>query len=100
MVTIILAGWRSGLRKVALTRLQQELLHLSLKEAKNNTDRLLESPENTLQTASPITLSVPDKAAAEFISRANSLGALVGFVLPDRASPASSSEATAIQQAA
>ena len=36
-----LVGWKLGLRKISLTKLQMEYLGLSLKEAKTNTDKLL-----------------------------------------------------------
>jgi ribosomal protein L7/L12 len=79
MQTLMLAGWRAGLQKVELAKLQQELLHLSLKEAKENVDRLLEA-EMDILPVSPVVLQVPDEVAAEFSSRADELGAFIGFV--------------------
>ncbi len=79
MQTIVLAGWRAGLQKVELANLQRELLHLSLKEAKQNVDQLLDAEEETLPAA-PVVLLVPDEVAAEFSRRADALGALVGHV--------------------
>lgn len=79
MQTLVLAGWRAGLQKVELANLQRELLHLSLKEAKQNVDRLLEVEAGILPV-NPVVLQVPDEVATEFSSRADELGALVGFV--------------------
>jgi hypothetical protein len=100
MATIVLAGWRVGLQKIALTRLQQELLLLSLKQAKENVDRLLEGEKNSLRLGHPILLNVPDEVAAEFINRANTLGALVGFVVTDSSNQVADNPTAAIQQAA
>lgn len=79
MQTIILAGWRAGLQKTALASLQREVLHLSLKEAKENVDQLLEAEEGKLP-ARPVALQVPEQVAVEFAQRADELGALIGFV--------------------
>lgn len=86
MQTIMLAGWREGLQKVALANLQREMLQLSLKEAKENVDRLLEVEDGVLPTR-PVVLQVPDEAAAEFSKRADELGAIVGFVSFSAAQP-------------
>lgn len=79
MKTIVLAGWREGLQKVALTALQRELLSLSLKEAKENVDRLLEANEGEWPS-NPVVLDVPDELVAEFSRRADERGVLVGQV--------------------
>lgn len=80
MATVILAGWRDGLRVLPLVRPQQNLLQLSLKEAKENVDRLLEAEENVLQFGRPVVLQVPDSVLASFAQQADSLGALVGVI--------------------
>ncbi|AMR28900.1 hypothetical protein A0257_18545 [Hymenobacter psoromatis] len=100
MATIVLAGWRVGLQKIALTKLQQELLQLPLKEAKENVDLLLEGEKNLLRAGRPITLNVADGVVGEFINRANSLGALVGFMITDISSQPTNNSAVVIQQAA
>lgn len=100
MATIVLAGWRVGLQKIALANLQQELLQLSLKQAKENVDRLLEGEKNSLRPGQPIVLNVPDEVVADFITRANTLGALVGFVVTDNSTQPASDAAATMQQAA
>ena len=68
MTAVILTGWREGLQKVALTKLQTELLHKPLKEAKTNVDKLL--------AGSAIALEVENSAvAAHFMVQAQALGA-------------------------
>ncbi len=68
MTAIVLNGWREGLQKVSLTKLQTKLLHKSLKEAKENVDRLLAGQR--------IELQVEDRAlAADFVVQAQALGA-------------------------
>jgi len=39
---ILLESWNEGFQKVCLTKLQMDLLKLSLKESKNNVDNLLD----------------------------------------------------------
>jgi hypothetical protein len=41
MAKIILESWREGFEKVSLTKLQIEMLGMSLKESKANVDALL-----------------------------------------------------------
>lgn len=45
MKTIILNGWKEGMDKVGLTKLQTELPGITLKMAKANTDQLLNGEE-------------------------------------------------------
>ena len=69
MAIIIMNGWREGLEKVSLTKLQVELLNNSLIESKNNVDKLLEGEK--------IKLIVEDvKLAKQFILRASEIGVL------------------------
>lgn len=67
MATIILTGWREGLQKIALAKLQQQLLRLSLKAAKENVDGLLDGHS--------VSLEVADHLAEELLNRATELGA-------------------------
>lgn len=68
MTAVILNGWCEGLQKVALTKLQTDLLHKPLKEAKTNVDWLLEGRRIELQVETP-------SLAARFIALAQELGA-------------------------
>ena len=43
MVKVILEGWREGLEKVSLTKIQMDMLGKSLKESKANVDLLLDN---------------------------------------------------------
>ena len=61
-------GWREGLQKVALTKLQTALLHRPLKEAKANVDQLLEGNTIVFQLEN-------SAAAAFFMAEAQALGA-------------------------
>jgi hypothetical protein len=75
MVKLIMKSWRSGLEKVTLTMLQIELLKISLKEAKNNVDSLLDNNEVILEIENK-------KIALEFYEKAGKIG--VNFFLePD-----------------
>jgi len=71
------------MRKIPLTMLQRELLALPLKQAKDNTNRVLEAKENAVRSGQPITLEVPDDLVSEFVNRATSLGALVEVTAPN-----------------
>lgn len=75
MATIILTGWREGLQKIALAKLQQELLGLPLKTAKENVDELLDGHS--------VSLEVADHLAAELLRRAIELGARTRFSLAE-----------------
>ena len=68
MATVRMTGWREGLQKVALTKLQVELLHISLREAKSYVDQLLNDNAVELQVAD-------DALAAAFVVEARKLGA-------------------------
>lgn len=72
MATIVLTHWWEGLQKVSLAKLQVELLHLPLREAKANVDQLLEGKI--------VALEVADEVAATFLSKADAIGADAGFV--------------------
>ncbi len=69
MKTIAMTGWQEGMRKVSLTKLQVELLGLSLKESKKNVDTLLEGETIKIETNSSAT-------AEEFVREAKKIGVL------------------------
>lgn len=50
-------SWRYGLKKISLTNLQRQMLGIRLKEAKDNTDALLDGKQ--------ITLEIEDQMTAE-----------------------------------
>ena len=68
MTAVIMSGWREGLQKVALTKLQTELLHKPLREAKTNVDNLLAGSAVALEVESRV-------VAAHFVAQAQALGA-------------------------
>lgn len=49
MADVIMTNWREGLKKVSLTKLQTDLLKISLSEAHKNTNTLLDNIEITLE---------------------------------------------------
>lgn len=75
MATIILTGWREDLQKIALAKLQQELLGLSLKAAKENVDCLLDGHS--------VSLEIADRLAPKLLNRATELGAQARFSLAE-----------------
>jgi hypothetical protein len=68
MTRIAIVGWRPGFQKVPFTTLLQADAHLSLKQAKACTDRVLENVAVTFDISSP-------DEADEFVRKAESLGA-------------------------
>jgi len=76
MAFVILTGWKYGLNKVILTKLQMAMLGKSLKESKQNVDDLLEDKE--------IILEIEDvKLAYSFLKEAESIGAIGTVVLSE-----------------
>ena len=69
MTRIVIVGWRPVFRKVQFTKVLQDDAHLSLKEAKSCTDRVLENV--------PVTLDILTQDADNFVRKAQSLGAEV-----------------------
>lgn len=67
MKTIIMTGWQEGMQKVSLTKLQVQLLGLSLKESKENVDKLLGGTEITIDTNASAT-------AEKFVREAKEIG--------------------------
>jgi ribosomal protein L7/L12 len=67
MKKIIMKGWREGMEKVSLSKLQIELLGKSLKEAKNNVDMLLEGEIITIDVEN-------NNIAKRFVDSANKIG--------------------------
>lgn len=67
MVKVILESWREGLQKVALSKLQNEKLGMSLADCKRNVDMLLDDHS--------IILEIEDQIIAqEFLVEADRLG--------------------------
>lgn len=66
---IKLTGWNEGLKKVSLTKLQTKHLDLSLKEAKENVDLLLEGFEIEIVVTS-------EENAENFINEAKEIGVI------------------------
>ncbi len=60
-------SWRYGMKKISLTKLQTELLNISLKEAHENVTKLLDNIE--------VILDIEDlNLALNFIKRAEEIG--------------------------
>lgn len=68
MVIVMFVGWRAGLKKVSLTELLQHRTHLSLKEAKDSVDKLLDGQQISISCSS---LTEAD----ELVKAATALGA-------------------------
>lgn len=69
MTRIIMEGWEDGLEKTSLIKLQMEVLNLSLKQSKENVDRLLEGITVDLCIESA-------DVAASFLKEATSIGVI------------------------
>lgn len=67
MAKLVMIGWREGMEKVSLTKLQIEMLGISLKESKLNVDLLLEGKEVVLEIKN-------DVIAKEFSQEAEKIG--------------------------
>ena len=67
MVTVKMIGWKEGLEKVSLTNLQTSLFSMSLKEAKENVDKLLDNKEVTIDISSK-------ELAEDFIIKVSDIG--------------------------
>jgi hypothetical protein len=67
-MAIIIKGWREGMQKVSLTKLQSDLLEKSLKESKNNVDLLLDGNEIRIEIDNL-------DLAQEFVSKADKIRA-------------------------
>ena len=72
MITVILQGWEDGLEKVSLTKLQMEVLGQSLKESKENVDKLLDGE------IVEIFVEELDKAKM-FVLKASAVGAICKY---------------------
>jgi len=73
LVQVILYGWQNGLVKVSLTKLQMEILEISLKVAKTNTDKLLNN--------STVIIEITRETQAEYFKqKAEAIGAKVRIV--------------------
>ena len=65
----MMKGWREGMEKVSLTKLQVELLKLSLKESKSNVDSLLDNDIVIIEIKDAI-------VAKEFFKKAEDIGVI------------------------
>lgn len=67
MASILMTGWRDGMEKVSLSKLQIEYLKVSLSQAKMNVDKLLDGEQ--------IKIEIDDlEAAKKFIKQADEIG--------------------------
>lgn len=67
MAKVIFEGWRDGLEKVTLTKLQVDLLGMSLRESKTNVDSLLDDKK--------VVIEIDDlELAHEFMKNAEKIG--------------------------
>lgn len=73
MAKVILEGWREGLEKVSLTKLQMDKLGISLKESKSNVDSLLEDERIILEIDN-------EDLAREFLNEAEKIGVNCKFL--------------------
>jgi ribosomal protein L7/L12 len=74
MAKVILDSWRAGLEKVSLTKLQVNMLGMSLKESKTNVDSLLDDKKVVIEIDN---LDV----ANEFLREAEKIGVNCKLVL-------------------
>jgi len=64
-----LKGWKTGMQKVSLTKLQMDYFGMSLKEAKTNVDKLLDDEEIVIKVRS-------NDKVQDFIKEAKQIGVL------------------------
>ncbi len=69
MSKILMTGWTEGLEKVTLTRLQMNLLQISLPNAKKNVDKLLHGEVVVID-------SIDENKARSFINEASDIGVI------------------------
>ena len=77
-----MTGWKEGLQKVSLTKLQITCLGLSLRESKENVDRLLEGNEVAV-------MGNTSESARKFVEKAKRIGVLC-HLAPSKSSTAAS----------
>ena len=68
MATIIIESWREELEKISLTKLQMDILGISLKESKENVDDLLDDKKVIIEISNAI-------IAQKFCKEAEKIGA-------------------------
>ena len=73
MRTIAMTGWKKGMQKISLTHLQVTLLGLSLKNSKENVDKLLEGIDVVIATNS-------SETAEKFVREASKIGVVCQVV--------------------
>ncbi len=73
MCLVKLTGWNEGMKKISLTLLQVEYFGLSLKDAKENTDKLLDGKKIILVCES-------SNHANEFVKKAKDIGVICCYI--------------------
>jgi predicted dinucleotide-utilizing enzyme len=73
MKTITMSGWKEGMKKIPLTHLQVTLLGLSLKDSKENVDKLLEDMDVVIEANS-------SETAQSFVREARKIGVVCQVV--------------------
>ncbi|WP_026703402.1 hypothetical protein [Flavobacterium soli] len=74
MIKLEMTGWREGLEKVSLTKLQMDILQISLKVSKSNVDSLLDNKKVIIEIESL-------DLAQEFLKQAEKIGVNCKLVL-------------------
>ncbi len=76
MVKVIFNSWREGLEKASLTKLQINMLGMSLVESKTNVDSLLDDEK--------VTIIIENKDLAnEFLKKAEKIGVNCVLIIED-----------------
>ena len=74
MATVLISGWNTGFQKVAFTRLMKSELALTLRPAKQTTDRIMDGER--------VELEVPDEQVERLLAAMAELGAKCEVVVP------------------
>ncbi len=73
MAKVLFKGWRYGLEKISLTKLFQKRVNLSLREAKDRTDALLNDKTFVIETEN-------SEQAKELVEEATAIGAVCEII--------------------
>lgn len=73
MAKVLFEGWNNGLKKMSLTKLFQQKIHLSLDIAKGKTDALLDGETFVVETESA-------ELAEELAKEATAIGAVCEII--------------------
>lgn len=73
MGVIIIKGWKDGLEKVSLTKLQMSILNLSLLISKSNTDKLLNGEIVKIDVSN-------SELGYRFVKKAGRIGAMCDYI--------------------